>query len=261
MNQCGPVDLNPFPSFVDTDSENTLNRAVDAVDHVVDQFVDAVDGAVDQIVEAVDDAADQVAGAADQVVDRLRGMRWPSAATIRAAAAALASGQTLALAGRRLHYVSQFFGLSLLPRPADVTPRQWAARQNWIRRRKVFGANGFSPKGEHALRLNLVQAAIVKQRAPKSMHCRRGHRWTIENTRVTAKGRSCRTCERLVRAERARRKIAAKKAVTVLADVRERMIAVGIRSHQDPASAYWRQRYVALRSRWRDLKEELAPYL
>jgi hypothetical protein len=39
------------------------------------------------------------------------------------------------------------------------------------------------------------------------------------------------------------------------------MIAVGIRSHQDPSSAYWRQRYVALRARWRDLKEELAPYL
>ena len=246
MNQCGPVELNPFSTFVDTESENTLNRAVDAVDHVVDQIVDA---------------ADQVADAADQVVDRLRGMRWPSAATIRAAAAALASGQTLALAGRRLHYVSQFFGLSLLPRPVDVTPRQWAARQNWIRRRKVFGANGFSAKGEHALRLNLVQAAIVKQRAPKSTQCRRGHRWTIENTRVTAKGRSCRTCERLVRAERVRRKIAAKKSVTVLADVRERMIAVGIRSHQDPTSAYWRQRYVALRARWRDLKEELAPYL
>jgi hypothetical protein len=268
MDQCGPVDANPFPTFGGTDSGNTLNRAVGAVDHAVDHVVDqiagavdAVDHVVDQIVDAVDDAADQVVDAADQVVDRLRGMRWPSPATIRAAAAALASGETLALAGRRLQYVSQFFGLSLLPRPADVTPRQWAARQNWIRRRTIFGANGFSAKGEHALRLNLVQAAIVKQRAPKSTHCRRGHRWTTENTRVTAKGRSCRTCERLVRAERVRRKLAARKAVTVLADVREQMIAVGIRSHQDPTSAYWRQRYVALRSRWRALKRELAPYV
>ncbi len=250
MEQCGPAEANPFSAFVETDSGETLNRAVSHLNKAVDQMVDTVEN-----------AADQVSETADEVAERLRNMRWPSAATIRAAAEALASGDTLALAGRRLQYVSQFFGLSLLPRPADVTPRQWAARQNWVRRRLIFGANGFSPEGEHALRLNLVQAAIVKQRAPKSTHCRRGHRWTTENTRVTAKGRSCRACEQLVRAERARRKLAARKATTVLADIRERMIAVGIRSHQDPASDYWRQRYVALRSRWRALKQELAPYL
>lgn len=250
MEQCGPAELNPFSAFVETDSGETPNHAVSQINQ-----------AVDDIVERVELAADQVGETADEVVERFRNMRWPSAATIRAAAAALAAGDTLALAGRRLQYVSQFFGLPLLPKPADVTPRQWAARQNWVRRRLNFGANGFSPEGEHALRLNLVQAAIVKQRAPKSTHCRRGHRWTTGNTRVTAKGRSCRACEQIVRAERARRKLAARKASTVLAEVRERMIAVGIRSHQDPASDYWRQRYVALRARWRALKAEIAPYL
>lgn len=185
-------------------------------------------------------------------------MRWPSAKTIRAASAALAAGDTLALAGRRLCYVAQFFGLSLLPRPVGVTPRQWAARQNWARRREVFGANGFSATGQHAIRLNLVQATIVKQRVPKSTHCRRRHKWTAENTRVTPKGRSCRTCERLVRAARTRRRLTALKAATTLRDLREEMIQVGIRSHQDPMSKYWRDRYVALRSRWRELKKELA---
>lgn len=189
--------------------------------------------------------------------ERERSMRWPSSATIQAAQAALEAGHSDALASRRLSYVTEFFGLPTPPRPVDVTPRQWAARSNWVRRREKFGANGFSAAGQHALRLNLVQAAIVKERAPKSTHCRRGHKWTVESTRITEKGRSCRTCELLVRADRTRKRLAARKAATVLADLREDMIAAGIRCHQDPTSDYWRSRYVAIRSRWRALKAQI----
>lgn len=184
-----------------------------------------------------------------------RRLRWPSVSTIRAAAAALASGQSLALASRKLRYVSEFFGLSLPPRPADVTARQWAARQNWIRRREVFGETGFSKEGELALKLNLVQAAIVKQRRPKARHCRRGHRWTAENTRMTARGRSCRACEQIMRGKRRFQRLAERQVAERLAELRRDMITVGIRAQRDPASAYWRDRYVAIRERWLDLRD------
>ena len=182
-------------------------------------------------------------------------MRWPAASTIRAAAAALAAGDTLALSSRHLRYVSEFFGLALLPRPAGVTPRQWAARQNWVRRRESFGPSGFSETGEHSLRLNLVQARIVKRRRPKSRHCRRGHLWTPANTRLTQKGRSCRACEQIIRAQRARRRQVARQMETRVAELRQRMIDVGVRAHQDPSSAYWRQRFVAIRERWQEMRD------
>jgi hypothetical protein len=183
-----------------------------------------------------------------------RRMRWPSASTIRAAAAALASGESLALASRKLRYVSAFFGLSLPPRPADLTARQWAARQNWIRRREVFGETGFSKEGELALKLNLVQAAIVKQRKPKSRQCRRGHRWTAANTRMTARGRSCRACEQIMRGLRRYQRTVERQAAERLAELRRDMIAIGIKAQRNPSSAYWRDRYVAIRERWLDLK-------
>ena len=184
-----------------------------------------------------------------------RQMRWPSVSTIRAAAAALASGDTLTLASRKLRYVSAFFGLSLPPRPADVTARQWAARQNWVRRREVFGATGFSKEGEFALKLNLVQAAIVKQRKPKARQCRRGHRWTAENTRLTTRGRSCRACEQIVRGQRRQKLIVERQSAERLASLRRDMIAVGIKAQRHPESSYWRDRYVAIRERWLDLRD------
>ena len=184
-----------------------------------------------------------------------RSMRWPSASTIRAAAAALASGESLALASRKLRYVSAFFGLSLPPWPADVTARQWAARQNWIRRREVFGETGFSKEGELALKLNLVQAAIVKQRKPKARQCRRGHRWTAANTRMTTRGRSCRACEQIMRGLRRYKRVVERQAAERLAELRRDMITVGIKAQRNPSSAYWRDRYVAIRERWLDLRE------
>ena len=184
-----------------------------------------------------------------------RRMRWPSASTIRAAADALALGDSLALASRKLRYVSAFFGLSLPPRPADVTARQWAARQNWVRRREVFGETGFSKEGELALKLNLVQAAIMKQRRPKPRHCRRGHRWTAQNTRMTTRGRSCRACELIVRGQRRHRRLVERQAAEQLAALRRDMIQVGIKSQRDPQSRYWRDRYVAIRERWLDLRD------
>lgn len=184
-----------------------------------------------------------------------RCMRWPSASTIRAAAAALASRESLALASRKLRYVSAFFGLSLPPCPADVTARQWAARQNWIRRREVFGETGFSKEGELALRLNLVQAAIVKRRKPKARQCRRGHRWTVANTRLTTRGRSCRACEQIMRGLRRYKRTIERQAAERLAELRRDMIAIGIKAQRNPSSTYWRDRYVAIRERWLDLRE------
>ena len=184
-----------------------------------------------------------------------RTMRWPAATTIRAAAAALASGDTLALSSRHLRYVSEFFGLPLLPRPAGVTPRQWAARQNWVHRRESFGPSGFSETGEHSLKLNLVQARIVKRRRPKSRHCRRGHLWTPENTRVTKKGRSCRACEQIIRGMRARNRLMAQRLEKQVTDLRQQMIELGVRAHQNPSSAYWRHRFVAIRERWQEMRQ------
>lgn len=179
-----------------------------------------------------------------------RAPRWPSRATIRAARRALEAGATLALAGRRLTYCSDFFGLSTSIRPAGVSPRQWAARQNWIRRREIFGTNGFSAKGEHALRLNLVQAAVVKARAPRSAKCRRGHAWRPETTRITAKGRSCRLCERIVRGQRTLARKARAARAAAIDEARRGMIHVGIEMHRQPLSAYWRDRYQAAHARW-----------
>lgn len=182
-------------------------------------------------------------------------MRWPSMSTIRAAAAAVAAGDSLALASRKLRYVSAFFGLSLPPKPAELTPRQWAARQNWVRRREVFGETGFSKEGELALKLNLVQASIVKQRKPRSRHCRRGHRWTLDNTRMTTRGRSCRACEQIIRGQRRIKQVMKRQVADRLASLRRDMIAVGIKAQRHPDSAYWRDRYVAIRERWFDLRE------
>lgn len=189
---------------------------------------------------------------------RLRSMRWPCAQKIRAVAEALERGDSLALAGRRLAYVTEFFGLPTPPRPADATPRQWAARNNWARRRETFGKSGFSAEGTLALRLNLVQAAIVKARTPKRSHCRRGHKWTVENTRQTPKGRSCRACEVVVRAEKNRRRSEWLDRKAAIAEARQQMLEVGRRSDMDPASKYWRDRYVAARGRWQKLKQAAA---
>jgi hypothetical protein len=40
-----------------------------------------------------------------------------------------------------------------------------------------------------------------------------------------------------------------------VAELRQRMIDVGVRAHQDPSSAYWRQRFVAIRERWQEMRD------
>ena len=172
----------------------------------------------------------RIALVATTLPTEFRIMRWPAASTIRAAAAAMAAGNTLALSSRQLRYVSEFFGLALLPRPVGVTARQWAARQNWVHRRESFGPSGFSRSGEHSLKLNLVQARIMKRRRPKSRHCRRGHLWTSANTRVTKKGRTCRACEQIARGLRIRKRVVARGLEPRLADLRQRMIDLGVRA-------------------------------
>jgi hypothetical protein len=184
----------------------------------------------------------------------VRGKRWPNADTIRAAQEAVERGDSLALQSRRLRYVTEFFGLTVAMRPADVTPRQWAARWNWAQRRERLGPSGFSPQGQHALRLNLVSAAIAKRRIPLSKTCRRGHKWTAQTTRMTRKGRSCLLCETLVRAERARSRREWIGRKEQIAAARAYMLDVGRRSNMDPSSTYWRDRYVAARDRWQKLK-------
>jgi hypothetical protein len=96
----------------------------------------------------------------------------------------------------------QFFGLPMPMIAEGLTKRQAAARAIWDRRREVYGETGFSDRGRHALRLNLVSAVIAKEKEIKSKTCRRGHLWTAETTRLTGKGRSCRLCEKLTRGQR-----------------------------------------------------------
>jgi hypothetical protein len=156
----------------------------------------------------------------------------------------------LPLCGRRLSYCAEFFDLVTAVRPPELSARQWAARCNWERRREVFGPKGFSAAGEHALRLNLVQASVVKARAGKSTTCRRGHFWRPETTRVTSKGRSCRLCERIVRGQRVRARKARAARAAAIAAARAAMIQVGIEMHRQPRSAYWRARYQAAHARW-----------
>jgi hypothetical protein len=180
-------------------------------------------------------------------------MRWPSAETIRAAQQALEAGETLQLGGRRLGYVSSFFGLQTAPVPAGLTPRQYAARQTWAKRREKFGDSGFSNTGHVRLRLNLVSAMIAKEKISRSRTCGRGHVWTSETTRMSAKGRSCRTCERLVWSQRKLREREQKAKVEQITALRKTLIDVGIRANQDVESQYWRDRLTSLTKEYRKL--------
>jgi hypothetical protein len=188
----------------------------------------------------------------------VRAKRWPESATIRDATAALERGDTLALQSRKLRYVTEFFGIVLPMVDASQTPRQRAARLNWTRRREELGPTGFSEQGHHALRLNLVQAQTVKRRKPKATHCGRGHKWTSDNTRMTSKGRTCRACEVLVRHEKIEKRRAWLARKEQVEAARAYMLEVGVRSDQNPTSAYWRDRYVAARARWQKLKQQAA---
>lgn len=184
----------------------------------------------------------------------MRGQRWPDATSIRLAQEAIERGDTLALGSRRLRYTAEFFGLALPPVDASLTPRQRAAHWNWTQRRERLGPSGFSPQGRHALRLNLVSAAIAKKRIPLSKTCSRGHKWTTETTRMTSKGRSCRLCEKLVRDEKTRKRLEWLQRKEQIEAARAYMLEVGRRSNMDPTSTYWRDRYVAARERWQALK-------
>lgn len=180
--------------------------------------------------------------------------RWPSPSAIRQTRAALERGDSLALAGRQLQFCTSFFGLALPAVPAGLSARQWAARQNWVRRREAFGPTGFSAPGLHAMRLNLVNASIRKAREPKARACGRGHTWTRETTRLTRRGRSCRVCEKLLRDQRRWRRGRLPALRREFARARDAMIRAGVRAHRAPESAYWRARAVATRQRFRDLR-------
>lgn len=184
--------------------------------------------------------------------------RWPSASTIRQLRAAIEAGESLKLGSRRLRYAVSFFGIATVPRPANISVRQWAARQNWARRKERLGESGVSEKGRHALMLNLVSADIAKRRIPKPTHCQRGHKWTAENTRRTSRGRSCRACERIGRGQRRLQRLELRRRQSQIREALKQMKLAGIKNHQDPASAYWRDRYVAARDRWQRLKSQAA---
>ena len=40
-----------------------------------------------------------------------------------------------------------------------------------------------------------------------------------------------------------------------LGELRREMIAIGIKAQRNPSSSYWRDRYVAIRERWLDLRD------
>jgi hypothetical protein len=162
--------------------------------------------------------------------------RWPEPQVIRALKAALEAGNTLVLGARKFRHVVSFYGLSTAPRPAGLTPRQWAARQNWIRRRAERGESGVSDKGRHNLMLNLVSASIAKKRKPRRTHCQRWHKLTQENTRWTSHGRSCRACERIARGRRRQQRLDWRQRQQDVREAREQMKALGIKNHQPSLS-------------------------
>jgi hypothetical protein len=46
-----------------------------------------------------------------------------------------------------------------------------------------------------------------------------------------------------------------RQTVERLAELRRDMIEIGIKAQRNPSSAYWRDRYVAVRERWLDLRD------
>jgi hypothetical protein len=124
--------------------------------------------------------------------------------------------------------------------PAGVSARSLGAQIMWANRRDQYGDTGWTDEGKRRF------AEARKRQAKQRKWCRKKlHRWV-------AGQRTCHLC-RLVWEGRA--KTAARVAAD-LAPLREEMIALGIRSNQQPESAYWRQRYEAARERWKGAKAE-----
>lgn len=135
--------------------------------------------------------------------------------------------------------------------PYGVTPRQHAQRARWKRTRQT-------PAQRKAALLNFVKARVVAERTVlrRRSTCRRGHKFTLENTRIDKRNgaRQCIACQRVGWAKRA----AAKREARQLDILRDQLKSIGIKANQHPESAYWRDRFVAVRERYLSLKAKAA---
>lgn len=130
--------------------------------------------------------------------------RWPNVATIMKAQQALERGDYVALTrrsnsrGTGLPRVVAFFGLSLpIARTASHGLREHGATIQWATRRETFGPSGMR---DEVVAKRAKQMRAINQRKRQLRTCRRGHRWTVENT-VTYPSkpgvRYCRACQQV----------------------------------------------------------------
>lgn len=181
---------------------------------------------------------------------RGRKLFWPRADAIRAARLRLERGKPLvSRESSRLGAVrvAEFFGLVTAMAPApNMTSAQIAAAKAWGSRRTKYGEKGYANK----------PGAPGNQHA-KRTHCMRGHKYRPGSFWVVGTSRRCKACQ-LINKGRARlAKIERAKRAAAFAHAREQMKRFGIKNHQDPQSSYWRDRYLAARERFQQLKKEL----
>jgi hypothetical protein len=136
----------------------------------------------------------------EQVTCGARTKRWPLASTIQRVRQRLERGDPLNTVD--LEYVAVFFGIAApLPVPAGLTRGQASMIAARARRGKAWTNKPVSA----ATLANL-------KRATKKSTCRRGHRFTAENTYHSKHGwRGCKACSRLKYGRKVWRGLMAKK--------------------------------------------------
>jgi hypothetical protein len=122
---------------------------------------------------------------------------------------------------------------------AGVSQQSIGTTIGWAKRRERIGPSGWSESAKARYR------ATRKLQAKQRRWCRKKlHRWETGR-------RQCRLCYNA----RMRLRLATKRQKADIAPFRDAMIKAGIKSNQQPDSAYWRARYEAAIARWQKLKQ------
>lgn len=153
---------------------------------------------------------------------------------------------------RRLRKRNMLRRRSGLDVPALATPNYLSvvARLVWERRRVKFGPTGLSDAGLESLKAKRQHYVRTSRR------CRRGHLWTLENTRVLPNGkRLCRACIAIRGGQAKIRAREAEKLAQELVLVRET-----VKRHHPDKGGRGGQTYRAALKRFQELSKLTRPH-
>jgi len=95
---------------------------------------------------------------------------------------------------------------------------QYIAQRAWVTRRERYGSSGYTPDGLAGMvERTRRRFRLHGHHHANKTHCKRGHAFTRENTRVYHGRRYCRACERLRHAGRPAWCVAAGVRISILA--------------------------------------------